>query len=82
MYDNILEVRAVAGDNFLGGEDFTEVLYQLFLKRRGLEEETLSLKTRLYLKKQAELCKLCFSEERSSVMRCVMDGGAVSETQY
>lgn len=35
MYDNILEVRAVARDNFLGGEDFTEVLYQLFLKRRG-----------------------------------------------
>ena len=25
MYDNILEVRAVAGDNFLGGEDFTEM---------------------------------------------------------
>lgn len=80
MYDNILEVRAVAGDNFLGGEDFTEVLYQLFLKRRGLEEETLSLKTRLYLKKQAELCKLGFSEERSSVMRCVMDGEEWEET--
>jgi len=80
MYDNILEVRAVAGDNFLGGEDFTEILYQLFLKRRGLEEETLSLKTRLYLKKQAELCKLGFSEERSSVMRCVMDGEEWEET--
>lgn len=80
MYDNILEVRAVAGDNFLGGEDFTEVLYQMFLKRRGLEEETLSLKTRLYLKKQAELCKLGFSEERSSVMRCVMDGEEWEET--
>lgn len=80
MYDNILEVRAVAGDNFLGGEDYTEVLYQLFLKRRGLEEETLSLKTRLYLKKQAELCKLGFSEERSSVMRCVMDGEEWEET--
>lgn len=80
MYDNILEVRAVAGDNFLGGEDFTEVLYQMFLKRRELEEETLSLKTRLYLKKQAELCKLGFSGERSSVMRCVMDGEEWEET--
>ena len=23
LYHNILEVRAVAGDNYLGGEDFT-----------------------------------------------------------
>lgn len=44
MYDSILEVRAVAGDNFLGGEDFTEVLYEMFLKRRGIQEEELSLK--------------------------------------
>lgn len=40
----------------------------------------MSLKTRLYLKKQAELCKLGFSEERSSVMRCVMDGEEWEET--
>ena len=26
LFQNILEVRAVAGDNYLGGEDFTEVL--------------------------------------------------------
>lgn len=30
--DSILEVRAVAGDNFLGGEDFTNVLEEMFLK--------------------------------------------------
>ena len=32
LYHNILEVRAVAGDNYLGGEDFTEVMAKLFLQ--------------------------------------------------
>ena len=31
--DIIMEVRAVAGDNFLGGEDFTEVLYRMFINK-------------------------------------------------
>ena len=30
LFDTILEVRAVAGDNFLGGEDFTAVLETMF----------------------------------------------------
>ena len=80
MYDSILEVRAVAGDNFLGGEDFTEVLYEMFLKRRGIQEEELSLKKRLYIKKQAEQCKLGFSENRVSVMHCILDGEEMEET--
>ena len=33
LYHNILEVRAVAGDNYLGGEDFTRVLEKLFLHK-------------------------------------------------
>lgn len=57
------------------GEDFTEVLYEMFLKRRGIQEEELSLKKRLYIKKQAEQCKLGFSENRVSVMHCILDGG-------
>ena len=32
LYQNIMEVRAVAGDNFLGGEDFTTVLEQMLLR--------------------------------------------------
>ena len=54
LFENILEVRAVAGDNFLGGEDFTDVLEKMFLERRELNEDELDLKTRLYLHKQAE----------------------------
>ena len=36
LYQNIMEVRAVAGDNFLGGEDFTTVLEQMFLRNTRL----------------------------------------------
>ena len=32
-YNNVMEVRAVAGDIFLGGEDFTDILEKLFIKK-------------------------------------------------
>lgn len=79
LFENILEVRAVAGDNFLGGEDFTDVLEKMFLERRKLNEDQLDLKTRLYLHKQAEECKIGFCKSRTSAMRCVLDGREVVE---
>ena len=33
LFDDILEVRAVAGDNYLGGEDFTNLIVEEFYKR-------------------------------------------------
>ena len=42
LYHNILEVRAVAGDNYLGGEDFTEVMSKLFMQKQKLAMSSLS----------------------------------------
>ncbi len=70
LYHNIMEVRAVAGDNFLGGEDFTEVLYKMFLKENNLLERDLSGKTLIHIWKQAELAKIQFSNENKVVMKC------------
>lgn len=71
LYDTILEVRAVAGDNFLGGEDFTTVLENMFFeKHRKLDRLSLNEKTLRHIHKQAEQCKLGFSEKRVSAMRC------------
>ena len=42
-YDRILEVQATAGDNFLGGEDFTEVLISLYLQKNNLKIESLKI---------------------------------------
>ncbi|MCM1127623.1 MAG: molecular chaperone HscC [Lachnospiraceae bacterium] len=70
-FDTILEVRAVAGDNFLGGEDFTAVLEDMFFdKYPQFDRLTLDEKTLRHIHKQAELCKLGFSEGRKSSMNC------------
>lgn len=36
MFEGVMEVRASAGDNFLGGEDFVESLIALFFERNSL----------------------------------------------
>jgi molecular chaperone HscC len=36
MFDGVMEVRASAGDNFLGGEDFLQALVDLFLSHHQL----------------------------------------------
>ena len=70
-FDTILEVRAVAGDNFLGGEDFTMVLEEMFFEKYPqFNRLTLDEKTLRHIHKQAELCKLGFSEGRKSSMEC------------
>ena len=57
LYHNILEVRAVAGDNYLGGEDFTEVMAKLFLQKKKLQLQGLSEKEQVRLYRQAEKAK-------------------------
>lgn len=71
LYENILEVRAVAGDNYLGGEDFTEVLRKLFLKKTGLKAEGLSRRDSVRLYNEAERAKKKFNGASSVEMRCV-----------
>ena len=73
----ILEVRAVAGDNYLGGKDFTEVLVDMWFAKKGKElglvREELPEKVTWHIRRQAELCKLGFTDSNTSVMRCVID---------
>ena len=70
----ILEVRAVAGDNYLGGEDFTTVIEEMFFHRfADIEREALDRKVSRYIHKQAEVCKLGFEESRASKMTCIID---------
>ena len=70
LYQNIMEVRAVAGDNYLGGEDFTEVLEQMFFREKEIDQDELDAKTLAHIRKQAEICKLGFEESRTSVFKC------------
>ena len=68
LYHNILEVRAVAGDNYLGGEDFTEVLAKLFLQKQKIQLKDLSEKEQVRLYRQAEKAKREISDNDQVTM--------------
>ncbi|NMM62936.1 molecular chaperone HscC [Clostridium sp. P21] len=74
LFENVMEVRAVSGNNFLGGEDFTEVLVNLFIEHHKLNKEALDLKVYVALRKQAEICKKNLKENNSAFMNCHIDG--------
>lgn len=71
LFENILEVRAVAGDNYLGGEDFTRVLEKLFVKKQKLDKQSMSLKDQARLYRAAEKAKCQFGDEDSVTMQFV-----------
>ena len=76
LYSPIMEVHAIAGDNFIGGEDFTDVLYNLFLESAGIAPELLDLKNRSEIRKTAETCKCDFSH-RDEILMCCPVGGKI-----
>jgi molecular chaperone HscC len=39
LFEGVMEVRASAGDNFLGGEDFVTALVELFFQRKQLPDK-------------------------------------------
>ncbi|OPZ93276.1 MAG: Chaperone protein HscC [Firmicutes bacterium ADurb.Bin419] len=78
LFENVMEVRAVAGDNYLGGEDFTEILISLFLKHHSLSIKDLDNKTVAMLKKQAEVAKRSFSDKKTASISCNINGENLS----
>lgn len=70
MYKNIMEVRAVAGDNYIGGEDFTEILYRMFIEQVKLDEAKLDKKSLSHVKKQCEKAKLEFVDKKVVGIKC------------
>ena len=74
LYDTIMEVHAIAGDNFIGGEDFTDILLKLFLNHTGLRQENMDLRTAAELRKNAESCKCAFSHSDEVYMCCTVVG--------
>lgn len=59
---NILEVRAVAGDNYLGGEDFTAVMVELICQKLEVELENLDQKQKNQIIFNAEKAKIDLSD--------------------
>ena len=72
LFEGVMEVRASAGDNFLGGEDFVTLMFDTFFIRSGLDKvlgsETLSPSQRQRLRDEAERVKRALSESATAKM--------------
>jgi molecular chaperone HscC len=80
LFDGVMEVHASAGDNQLGGEDFTKLLSDAFLQRTGVNEESLGRVMRSVLRKQAEIAKRELSTRTSTTMTLSFEGRALEWT--
>ncbi|HVY34677.1 MAG TPA: molecular chaperone HscC [Caulobacteraceae bacterium] len=60
-FEGVMEVRAAAGDSWLGGEDFVDVIVDAFLADKALAKAGLSLTDMGVLRRQAELAKRTLS---------------------
>jgi len=85
-YKNVMEVRAVAGDNYLGGEDFTQVLINYFVQKHDLDLAQLELSELAALRKSAEAAKLTLSNNASAQVRLLLEEEEltvnITQTQY
>ncbi len=66
---SVMEVVAICGDNHLGGNDFTDKLYEAFITKNAIDLE-LSSKESANLWKEAEKAKISISETGKASMKC------------
>lgn len=75
IFEGVIEVRASTGDNWLGGEDFNEVLIEHFFKihRDALREDSKRSNETLYqaMRDQAERARRALSSAESATMSVV-----------
>lgn len=57
FFEGVMEVKSIAGDNYLGGEDFTQLLATHFIDSNAIDPLTLDFKEKSAIFKQAEVCK-------------------------
>ncbi|MDC2863642.1 molecular chaperone HscC [Bacillus sp. BP-3] len=69
LFEGVMDVKSIAGDNYLGGEDFTKSLMSYFLESHQLDFNSLDSKTQSLIYTQAERCKLTLCNEHNAGMR-------------
>ena len=77
-FEGVMEVRATGGDSFLGGDDFTQVLVDLFIQRAEVNAKQEGVMGAIRF--AAEDCKRRLSEQDSIDMNVVISGVARSVT--
>lgn len=68
LFDNVVEIVSIAGDNRLGGEDFTEAIAEEFMHVNQLKKESISREFYSKILLQAEKTKLDLNEKEEAQM--------------
>lgn len=68
IFDSVIEIIAVAGDNHLGGDDFNRAIAEYFCKENHLNYSALPSEVKAIVLKQAELCKIALSTQPEAAM--------------
>jgi molecular chaperone HscC len=83
MFEGVTEVRATAGDTWLGGEDFVEILVQIFMHEVGDKvglPASPSSPAQATLRRQAQIAKRRLSEADSATLSVPHQGSMVTHT--
>ncbi len=73
-FDNMVEIKAVAGDNHLGGKDFDEAIEQDFYDKSGIRRAFLPGAELGIVKKEAERLKKMLSEGNEAELTVRLGG--------
>lgn len=74
LFDGVVEVNATAGDNYLGGEDFLELLIKTFCQRNRIDLNRLKPVDLAVLRQRMEQFKRGLTDERSIDLELKLDG--------
>lgn len=69
-FDGVMQVHATAGDNFLGGEDFLEVLVRDFCQANGLRLDELTAREQALVSSRVERAKRELSQAQQAEVSC------------
>jgi molecular chaperone HscC len=79
LFEGVMEVRATAGDNYLGGEDFVLVLNELFIQRNKIPQQVAQDSRFVQrLTAASEAAKRQLSESATASISLNVDGAAVT----
>lgn len=68
IFDSVIEIVSVAGDNHLGGDNFNRAIAEYFCKVNQLNYASLPDEVKAVVLKQAELCKIALSTQKDAAM--------------
>ena len=77
LFDGVVEVHASAGDNFLGGEDFLELLVETFARDSAVDMTQLARREAGQLRRRLEATKRALTGHQQADVQLQLDGRSV-----